>query len=93
MARFKIDGVTKDFGSAEAVVSYMHACTRTPAADDKAYMMDVSDRTITQNGDKIRFANAAEFVNDLIQYGLIKVVGAHNTTWGLYRSEQHEFME
>jgi hypothetical protein len=75
MAKFVIDGRKVDFLKPEDIVSYMHRTSRTQAADDKAYMMDVSERTITQNGDKIRCGNAAEFVNDLVLHGLIRFVG------------------
>lgn len=72
MAHFVVDGHHVHFSKAEELVSWMHEHSFTQAADDKAFMMDVSDRTVLQSGEKIRFGNAAEFVNDLVRHGLIR---------------------
>lgn len=72
MATFILDHQRVTVKTAAELVSIMHANSRTPAADDKAYMMDVSDRTVLQSGDKIRFGSPEEFINDLIKHGLLK---------------------
>jgi glyoxylate carboligase len=57
----------------EQLVRYMHGVSRTQAADDVAYMMDVADRTILQSGGKIRSDTAAHFVDDLVEAGMIGI--------------------
>lgn len=74
MATFLLDGQTITVKSAEELISVMHASSRTPAADDKAYMMDVSDRTALQSGYRIRVDSPQAFVNDLVHCGLVKIV-------------------
>jgi hypothetical protein len=73
MATFILDGQRVTVATAQELVGIMHANSRTPAADDKAYMMDVSDRTVLQSGDKIRFDSAEAFVNDLLKYELLQL--------------------
>ena len=74
MATFILDhGERVTVERAAELVSIMHAASRTPAADDVAYMMDVSDRTVLQSGDKIRTDSPEAFVNDLVRHGLVKV--------------------
>jgi len=72
MATFILNGRKISVNTADELVHIMHEESRTQAADDKAYMMDVSDRTVLQSGDKIRFSTAAEFVNDLVTHGLLE---------------------
>lgn len=72
MATFILDGHEVTVETAEELVSIMHENSRTPAADDKAYMLDVADRTILQDGGKLRTGSAAEFVNDLVAHGFIE---------------------
>lgn len=72
MATFIVDGHEVTVATAEELVGIMHANSRTQAADDVAYMLDVADRTILQDGGKLRTGNAAEFVNDLVAHGFIK---------------------
>lgn len=74
MASFLIDGQVVTVKTADELVTIMHAGSRTPAADDKAYMLDVSDRTVLQNGGKIRTNSPEAFVNDLVFHGFLKVV-------------------
>jgi len=55
-------------------VRHMHECSRTQAADDKAYMLDVSERSVTQSGAKVRTSSPEAFVNDLVQYGFLECI-------------------
>lgn len=73
MPAFILDGQRVEVKTAAELVSIMHANSYTPAADDKAYMMDVSDRTVLQSGDKIRTTSPEAFVNDLVLHRLLQV--------------------
>lgn len=75
MTTFIVDGEHITVATASELVKIMHANSRTPAADDEAYMMDVSDRTVLQDGGKIRTNTPEQFVNDLVQHGFIKKAG------------------
>jgi hypothetical protein len=72
MQTYIVDGHPVTVSCAEALVEWMHAGARTQAADDEAYMLDVSERTVLQSGDKLRTGSAEEFVEDLVAHGLIK---------------------
>lgn len=74
MATFLIDGQKVTVERADELVAIMHENSRTPAADDKAYMMDVADRTVLQDGGKLRTGSPEEFVNDLVRHGFIHVL-------------------
>lgn len=74
MATFLVDGERVTVKSAAELVSYMHGTSFTPAVDDEAYMLDVADRTVLQDGGKLRTGSPEEFVNDLARHGFIKAV-------------------
>lgn len=73
MAVFIIDGQRVEFSKAADLVAYMHANAFAQAADDVAYMLDVSDRTVLQSGEKIRTTSPEAFVNDLVRHHLLEV--------------------
>ena len=72
MATFIVDGHPVKVSTAIELVRYMHENSRTQAADDKAYMLDVADRTILQSGGKLRTDSPEAFVNDLVGAGLLE---------------------
>lgn len=82
MARFALripnyelaDGRTIEAKSASELITQMHLHSLAQAVDDQAYMEDVADRTILQDGGKVRTSSPEAFVNDLIMHGLIKVI-------------------
>lgn len=80
MATFIIDNHTVSVDSARELVQYMHVNSFTQAADDKAYMLDVADRTVLQSGGKLRTDNPEAFVNDLVAAGLLVCITAKAST-------------
>ncbi len=74
MATFMLDGQMVTVKTAAELVTIMHDNSFVQSADDQAYMEDVSERTITQSGAKIRTTSAEAFVNDLVEHGLLKVI-------------------
>jgi hypothetical protein len=72
MASFILDGQHVTVKTAAELVDIMHANSFAQAADDQAYMEDVAERTVLQDGAKIRTTSPEAFVNDLVAHGLIK---------------------
>lgn len=58
--------------NARELVQKMHALSRSPAENDKAWMAEVAERISMQSGKKIRSSTSDAFVTDLISVGFIK---------------------
>jgi len=69
---YLIDGCRYRASTAACLVRLMHTMSRTPAADDQAWMEDVAERTVLQDGGKVRVCSPEAFIADLISCGLIK---------------------
>jgi len=72
-ATFIVDGSKVTVNNAGELVDYMHSTSLTQAADDKAYMLDVADRTRLQSGIELRTDSAEAFVNDLVKFKMVQV--------------------
>lgn len=63
-----------DAASPEDLVKKLHRASHAPTADDATWMHQVSDRTMTQSGDKLRYDTAENFVADLMKFGFVEIV-------------------
>lgn len=66
------DGALYRADTAAELVAAMHETSFAPAASDEDWMEEVAKRTWQQTGTPVRFGTAAEFVEDLMNIGLIK---------------------
>lgn len=65
------DGLELHSSDPEKIVQELHKLSMTPAKDDRAFMRDSADRVTQQTGRRVRSYNAAVFVADLLEVGLL----------------------
>ncbi len=73
--QFEMNGEVFVASLARGLVAQMNASSFQPCDTDQEYMAEVSERTTMQDGTKPRTDTFHHFVEDLIQDGLIRVLG------------------
>jgi hypothetical protein len=70
--RYLSEGVIHTAASPRELVHKLHKASHAPSADDRTWMMEVSDRTEIQSGNKLRSDTPDHFVADLLRFGMIE---------------------
>jgi hypothetical protein len=66
------DGLELTAKNAVELVTMLHSASYSQSETDEDWMKETAERTEEQTNNKVRTSNAAVFIHDLIQLGLLK---------------------
>ncbi len=66
------DGVVLEGGTAEEIVSALHAMSFSKCDSDEEFISEMVERVKLQTGERIRVGSAEDLVKDLVRLGLLR---------------------